>query len=208
MSSWNATQGPRQGDASRSLVQLIKLQATVLGAFIAVFWGLELLDIVLLGGALDGLGIRPRQVSGIKGVFFAPFLHFGLGHLISNTVPFLVFGWLIMLRQTWHLFYVFLVSMIVAGVGVWLIGSSGVHLGASGVIFGMFGFLVSYGFFERKVGSILLSLGVGFFYGGMIWGVLPTMQRISWESHLFGFVGGLFAAYLLAKSKRGRLQRA
>jgi membrane associated rhomboid family serine protease len=92
--------------------------------------------------------------------------------------------------------------MLVSGLGVWLFGASGVHVGASGLIFGYLGFLLLRGYFERNFPSILLSLIVGFLYGGAIWGVLPTQPGISWEGHLFGFIGGVLAARLLARRKK------
>ncbi|NES94982.1 MAG: rhomboid family intramembrane serine protease, partial [Desertifilum sp. SIO1I2] len=95
-------------------------------------------------------------------------------------------------------------TLLISGLGVWLFGSPGFHIGASGVIFGYLGFLLLRGYFERSFVTIFLSVVVGFFYGSLLWGVLPTVPGISWEGHLFGFIGGGVAAYLLsdrAKSK-------
>jgi membrane associated rhomboid family serine protease len=92
--------------------------------------------------------------------------------------------------------------MLVGGLGTWLIGSPGVHVGASGLIFGYLGFLLARGYFERNFPSILLAIVVGSLYGGAIWGVLPTQPGISWEGHLFGFIGGVLAARFLARTKK------
>ncbi|WP_434047162.1 MULTISPECIES: rhomboid family intramembrane serine protease [Sorangium] len=190
---------------TRTITRELKLHATLLGGFVALLWAIELLDFLIFRGSLDALGIRPRTVPGLVGIALAPLLHGGFAHLAANTLPFLGLGWLIMLRKTSDLVLVTLLSALVGGLGVWLIGSpSSVHVGASGVIFGYFGFLLLRGWFERSAVSIALSLGVGLFYGGMIWGVLPTRMGISWEGHLFGFLGGVLAARLLAGRLRAR----
>jgi membrane associated rhomboid family serine protease len=190
----------------------LKLQITILGTFVAIAWFLEIIDLVFLGCGwrggfirracgLDVYGILPRTLIGLRGIFFAPFLHGSIAHLISNTLPFLALGWFVMLRETRDFFTVSAITLLVSGVGTWLFGSPGFHIGASGVIFGYFGFLLLRGYFERSVRAILLSLVVGLFYGGLIWGVLPQQTGISWEGHLFGFIGGILAARMLSKSR-------
>jgi membrane associated rhomboid family serine protease len=185
-----------------ALARELKTQATVLGGSVAIMWGLEIVDI-LLGGALDTFGIHPREISGLSGILFAPFLHGNFAHLIANTIPFLTLGWFVMLQETSDFFVVTALSMIVGGLGVWLFGApNSVHIGASILIFGYLGFLLFRGFFQRNVPSILLSLIVGFLYGGAIWGVLPTQPGVSWEGHLFGFIGGVIAARLLTRRRK------
>jgi membrane associated rhomboid family serine protease len=184
----------------KSIKRELKLQATLLFGFVGLLWAIEIVDAVLFAGALDRFGVRPRSADGLVGIAFAPLLHMGFGHLIANTLPLITLGWLIMLRETRDLIAVTILSAIVSGVGVWLIGASySVHIGASGVIFGYFGFLLLRGYFERSFVSILLSLVVVTVYGGMIWGVFPSGFRISWEGHLFGFLGGVLAARLMAR---------
>ncbi|XYI01524.1 rhomboid family intramembrane serine protease [Sorangium sp. So ce1128] len=194
---------------TRSITRELKLHAALLGGFVALLWSIEILDLVVFRGSLDALGIRPRTVPGLVGIALAPLLHGGFAHLAANTLPFLGLGWLIMLRKKSDLFLVTLVAALVGGLGVWLLGSpSSVHIGASGVIFGYFGFLLLRGWFERSALSIALSLVVGLVYGGMIWGVLPTRMGISWEGHLFGFLGGALAARLLGGRLRAQAARA
>jgi len=185
-----------------SVVREIKKQAGILLSLVAVFWVVELIDLFIFRGSLDRFGIVPQNIIGLRGILFAPFLHGGLGHLIANTIPFLTLGWFVMLQETSDFFIVSLVTMVVSGIGVWLFGSPGVHIGASGLIFGYLGFLMLRGYFQRNLPSIILSLVVIFFYGGLIWGVLPLQRGISWEGHLFGFLGGILAARLIAKEKR------
>lgn len=177
----------------------LKQQAIILVGFTALLWGLEILDAVLFSNGLDSFGIRPRSVVGLRGILLAPLLHGGFPHLIANTVPLLVLGWFVMLRATKDWFIVGALSTVVGGVGVWLIGATqSVHIGASIVVFGFLGYLLFRGFFERKFWPILGSIVVGIMYGGALWGVLPGQAGISWEGHLFGFIGGVLAARLLA----------
>ena len=186
----------------------LKAQFKILAAFIAAFWLIEIVDLVVFQGGLDRFGIRPRSTSGLVGIALSPFLHVGFGHLVMNTIPFLVLGWVIMLRETWHFWVVTPFVAIVGGGGVWLIGqSSSVHVGASGVIFGFFGFLLLRGWFERTAGSIIVSVLVFLTYGGMIWGVLPGQPGLSWEGHLCGFGAGVLAAWIFARGLRLRGKR-
>lgn len=186
---------------TKALARELKTQGTILGGFVATIWVLEVVD-VFLGGALNTYGILPRNLIGLRGILFAPFLHGNFAHLIANTIPFLTLGWFVMLRETSDFFVVTGITMLVSGLGVWLIGSSGLHIGASGVVFGYLGFLLARGYFERNIPSILLSVLVGFLYGGAIWGVLPTQPGVSWEGHLFGFIGGVIAARFLSQRKK------
>jgi membrane associated rhomboid family serine protease len=189
----------------RGIVNEVKSQIAILGGLVALMWGLEILDL-FLGGALNQFGIRPRSLVGLRGILFAPFLHGNLLHLIANTVPFVILGWLVMLRRTSDFWTVSLIVMLVAGLGTWLFAPPWTnHIGASGVVFGYLGFLLSRGYFERRIGSIVTSVVVGLLYGGMIWGVLPGQIGISWQGHLFGFIGGIIAARLLAEPKRIRV---
>jgi len=190
-------------ETTKAIASELKSQAIILGAFVAFMWLLEIVDLFLFRGRLNAYGIRPRNLIGLRGILFAPFLHADFAHLIANTFPFLTLGWLIMLRETSDFFIVTAMTMLVSGVGVWLFGAPfSVHIGASGLVFGYLGFLLLRGFFERSFIAIVLSLIVGSLYGGVIWGVLPLQSGISWEGHLFGFIGGILAARWLSRQKR------
>ncbi|MDP6931567.1 MAG: rhomboid family intramembrane serine protease [Myxococcota bacterium] len=181
------------------LIAILRSQFTILATLVLVLWVEELVDVVLLGERLDMHGIRPRSLDGLWGVLFSPFLHGGLAHLAANTVPLVILGWLVLSRGTGVFVGVFVSSMLVAGGGAWLLGpSNSVHVGISGVIFGFFGFLVLAGIFEKKLGSLLVTVLVVAAYGGLIFGVLPGQPGISWQSHLFGFLGGAGYARLVA----------
>ena len=172
----------------------ISIQAKVLALLLAVMWIEESIDFVLRG-ALNQYGIVPRNVTGLRGIVFAPFLHANFAHLIANTLPFASLAWFVMLRRMRDFVIVSLLVMLIGGLGTWLIGQShSVHIGASGVIFGYLGFLLARGFFERSWVAVSLSLAVAFVYGGALWGVLPGQAGVSWQGHLFGFIGGVLAA--------------
>ncbi|NEP32892.1 MULTISPECIES: rhomboid family intramembrane serine protease [unclassified Moorena] len=186
----------------QSITSELKTQAIILGGWVALMWIVELVDIFIFGRKLDLYGILPRNPIGLRGILFAPFLHGGFSHLISNTIPFLVLGWFVMLQETSDFFVVTTITMVVGGLGVWLLGApNSVHIGASVLIFGYLGFLLFRGFFERNLPSIFLSILVGFLYGGLVWGVLPSQPHVSWQGHLFGFIGGILAARILARRK-------
>ncbi len=191
-----------RNDSWRTIQENLKMQAAILGGFVAFLWLLEAVDWLIFRGQLDNWGVWPRTAVGLWGILFAPLLHVGFGHLAANTVPFLALGWFVMVRRMSDFFMVTVVTAVVSGLGIWLIAPSGtVHLGASGLIFGYFGFLLLRGYFERSFSSILWSILVLFLYGGMIWGVLPQRYGISWQSHLFGFIGGGLAAYWLTQRR-------
>jgi membrane associated rhomboid family serine protease len=182
-----------------SIGQELNSHAIVLGGFLMFMWLLEVFDWLTPGFALDAYGVRPRTILGLRGIAFAPFLHVGFSHLIANSVPFLVLGWFVMMRRVRDFAWVTLLVALVSGAGIWLFGApNSVHLGASSLIFGYFGFLLLRGYFERSPRSIFFSVIVAILYGGLIWGVLPQANGISWQGHLFGFLGGAWAAYLLA----------
>jgi membrane associated rhomboid family serine protease len=188
-------------DRRNGWAKALKFQATVLGGLVLSFWLVEALDMLLQGIVLDQWGIRPRQVEGLWGVLFAPFLHAGFGHVATNTLPFLVLGWFVLLQGLRPFIFVTLTVMLVSGLGTWLVAPANtLHIGASGLIFGYFGFLLLRGYFERSAPALLLSILVAMLYGGLIWGVLPQGPGTSWQGHLFGFVGGGLAAYYLRSS--------
>jgi membrane associated rhomboid family serine protease len=191
-------------EPKRSIVGEFKLQITTLLGVVALLWAVEIVDQVVFNRSLDRLGIFPRTLSGLRGIVFAPFLHGDFAHLLANTLPLVTLGWLIMLRETGDWLVVTVITALCSGIGTWLIGAPSYHIGASGVLFGYFGFLLLRGYFERSVVAIGFSLLVFFLYGSIIWGVLPGQSGISWEGHLCGFLGGVLAARLLAKPRRPR----
>ena len=183
--------------------------ACILG-FIVIIWIVEIFNgfvghrLNLWGIYPRTWGIYPRTISGLIGIPIAPFLHGGLGHIISNTIPFLILGSLVSLRGSTRWIGVSLVIVLFGGLGVWLIGRPAVHVGASGLVFGYFGYLVASGWYDRKISSALISIAVIIFYGGMLFGALPTKGFISWEAHLSGLISGILVARLMRQGKVNR----
>ncbi len=172
------------------------------GAFVAVLYLLEGVDQVVLGEALDSEGIRPRTDEGLLGIAFAPFLHAGWAHLVANTVPTLVLGYLVLASGVGRGLLVTLVIWAVSGIGVWVFSPTlSVTVGASGLIFGWLVYLLIRGFFTRSAWEIILGLTLFFLYGGVLLGVLPGQPGISWQAHLFGAIGGVVAAMSLAERR-------
>ncbi|MGH3094617.1 MAG: rhomboid family intramembrane serine protease [Streptosporangiales bacterium] len=175
----------------------------VVGLSLAVLWLVEIVDTVL-GHRLDAYGIRPRVVDGLDGIAFAPFLHAGFSHLLANSTSFAILGVVAyMAVNALRFFGVIVVSAVTSGFGAWLFGAVGtVVVGASGVIFGLLGFLLVRGFIERRVGAIAVSVAVLLLYGTALLGVLPGAPHVSWQGHLFGFAGGVLAAWVLRQRRR------
>jgi membrane associated rhomboid family serine protease len=152
---------------------------------------------------LDDDGIVPRTVDGLDGILWAPLLHAGWPHLLANTVPFLVFGFLAMAGGFRQFVVVTAMIWLLGGLGVWLIGPANTStIGASGLIFGWLVFLLARGFFARSGRQILLAVALFVIWGGILFGILPGQAGISWQAHLFGAVAGLLAARLVARADR------
>ena len=179
------------------IVASIKNNLSLLFGTVAIAWALEILDFFLAGN-LDRFGIVPRNLSGLFGVPVSPFLHLGFGHLLSNTLPFLILGGIVLMGGR----KIFLTStLFILGVGggaLWTIGPGATnHIGASLLVFGYLGFLLARGIVERSSFWIIVSLVVLVFYGGMIGGLLPGKEGVSWQGHLFGFISGILAARVM-----------
>ena len=166
----------------------------VLGA-VCLIWAVEAVN-ALSGRQLTGLGILPRHLSGLIGIPLSPFIHGSVSHAMLNTVPFLVLGGLVALRGAKAFTSISVFVILCGGAALWLFGRASYHIGASGLIFGYFGYLVARGWYERSTVAILTALLALFLYGGLVWGVLPSRSFISWEGHLFGMLAGVLAARL------------
>ena len=168
--------------------------------FVAVMWVVEIVDVV--AGDLDSAGIRPREPEGLIGVALAPVLHGGFGHLIGNTVPFLVLGAAIALSGFARIVAVTVIVALVGGIGTWLTAPAAtVHIGASGLVFGFAAYLIARGVWSRRALHLAAGLIVILVYGStLLFGLVPT-PGVSWHGHAFGAVGGVVAAWLLDRSR-------
>lgn len=163
-------------------------------------WVIEIVDSVVLDERLQRHGLGPRRRDGIDGILWAPFLHADYGHVASNSVPFLVLGGLVAARGMRYWAWVTISAVVLGGAMTWLVGGAGVHIGASGVVFGYFGAILGAAVFERRVralGAALIALG---FYSSLIAGLVPQ-EAVSWEGHLFGLVAGVIASKALAEPR-------
>jgi membrane associated rhomboid family serine protease len=174
--------------------------ATIL-SFVALLYLIEAWD-ALHHQELNGDGILPRERDGLTGILWAPLLHANWQHLISNTGPALVLGFLVTLAGMSRFIFATAIVWILGGLGTWLIGSPGSTIGASGLIFGWLTFLIVYGFFTRKVWQIVVGVVVLIYYGTVFLGILPGTPGVSWQGHLCGAIAGVFAAYLLSTPER------
>lgn len=181
----------------------IRTALTTWSALIALLWAVLITDI-LLPAHLTTYGITPRTLDGlIPGILAAPFLHADAAHLAANTVPLAVMGVIAALRDRRGMWTALTVALVVSGLGVWLISPpNSVTVGASGVVFGLFGYLLARGIVMRRLGDFLIALLIFLVYGSLIWGVLPTSPYVSWQAHLFGFIGGILAAITIARTRR------
>ncbi|MFF4797945.1 rhomboid family intramembrane serine protease [Streptomyces sp. NPDC001351] len=173
-----------------------KAAAKLMVGWVALLWLLEVVD-VISGHALDGLGITPREPSELLDVVPAAFIHFGFAHVAANSVPLLVMGFLAALGGIRRFAALCLVLIVADGLGVWLIAPAHTNTaGASGLIFGLFGFLLVSGFVERRPLGVVVGLLVGAVWGGSILlGLSPLQTGISWQGHLIGLAAGVAAAF-------------
>ena len=169
----------------------------VMLALLGLLWALELVD-QASGNRLDGYGIHAREIDGLPEIFTAPLLHAGWQHLVGNSVPFLVLGFLVLLSGVARWVVSTLASVVSSGLFAWALTPAGtIVLGASGLVFGWLTYLIARGLWSRRPGQVVLGVVVLFVYGGLIWGVLPGAPGVSWQAHLGGAVGGVLAARAL-----------
>lgn len=193
--------------AGRRQVETPKGAAIFMLMAVVVLWVLEIIDTILLG-LLDRFGIHAQEPMGWVGIFFAPFLHAGFGHLIANSIPLLVLGFLILVGRggAFRMLWSTLVSTVSSGLAAWILTPAHtIVVGASGVVFGWLTYLMARGFFARDVKSIVISVLVFLLYGSVLWGVFPTQVGVSWQAHLGGAIGGVFAAWVMHRRTAARV---
>lgn len=197
MATVSGPSSPRPSWVARALTNSLG----VLLVALAAMWLIEAVDTVVLDDELQSNGIAPRQMDGLDGIIWAPFLHSTFGHLISNSVPFVTLGFLVSLRGLRYWVLISLFVIVGGGALTWLLGSSGNHIGASGLVFGYFGALMGAAFYERRPRTIAPALVALLLYSGIVVGLVPR-QGISWEGHLFGLLIGIVMARALARSAK------
>lgn len=166
--------------------------------FVLLLWLIKVFEI-LSGFQLGFLGIWPGKITGLIGIITAPLIHSGFDHLFSNSLPVLVLGTglIYFYKDSWLKVTSFI--YLLTGILVWLFARPSYHIGASGLIYGFVAFLFFSGIIRRDKRAITLALLVTFLYGSLVWGLLPLQKEISWESHIFGALSGIVAAFLFRK---------
>lgn len=181
--------------ANHNRVFLKRLAA--LAVFVAALWIVQIVNWASGYPLNAAFGLIPRHIAGLDGVIAMPFLHGGFDHLISNTPPLLVMGSLLAATATRALFAVNSVIILLGGGLLWVFGADAIHIGASGLVFGWFGFLAMRGLVDRSPITLASAILVGVLYGSIIWGVLPGQPGVSWDGHLFGAIAGAVAAFAI-----------
>ena len=176
-----------------------RLALTATSCVVAVLWVLALLDWGLALG-LSSFGVRPRTLTGLPGVLFAPLLHGSFSHLMSNSLPLLVLGTGMLYLYPHSALKVIPAVYLGPGVAVWMFGQPGVHIGASGLVYGLAIYVLISGLMRRDTRAVSASMLVFFLYGTLVWGVVPTAAHISWQTHLVASLIGLMLAVLCRRS--------
>jgi membrane associated rhomboid family serine protease len=172
-----------------------RLAARLALGFVALLWAIALLG---WGLELDQFGVRPRQWIGLPGILVAPLLHSGVAHLMANSLPLAILGTALLHLYPTAAFRVLPAVYLGPGIAVWLFGAAGVHVGASGIVYGLLSYVFAAGLIRRDRRAVAASMVVAFLYGAMIWGVLPIRHGVSWETHLAGALIGLVLAFVYA----------
>ncbi len=167
--------------------------------FLFIIWVSYFLSLIF---PLQQFGLVPRTLPGLLGIFFSPFLHGSLPHLINNSIGFALFAVILALLEGNKMFAKVMLMLVMGGMLTWLMGRSAIHIGASGLIFSFFGYMLLAGWFSKKIKYILVSICLIFFYSGMIFGIFPGTPGVSWDGHLFGFIAGIIVAWLYHKKER------
>lgn len=184
-------------DTAKNAFKAIKFALFLL----LILWIIQIINFIT-GNSLVGFGIFPRTLVGLKGIVFSPFIHGSFQHLIANSLPIGILTALLFLFYHKNARSIFVLLWLSSGLITWIIGRASWHIGASTLIYALAFFLFFAGLFSRKISLILLSIVIGFAYYGLIWGIFPSDERISWEGHLAGAISGFLWAYFFRKKLR------
>lgn len=198
---WRSQRAPRKAwydPATGSGAMLLMI------GFAAVLWVVQIVN-AADAYDLDRFGLKPRQLDGLWGIVTEPFLHASWTHLLSNTAPVVLIGWVLMRAgiRTWGI--VTAIVVLAGGVATWAVGPSHtVIVGASGMVFGWLGYLLARAYLVRRLKWIIEAVLVLFFFGTLLYGLLPTLHsQVSWQAHVCGFLAGIAAGAVLHPERRG-----
>lgn len=167
-------------------------------AFVLLMWIVKILE-VTSGRSLVRFGIFPLHLDGLQGVLFSPFIHADFSHLISNSLPFFILGFMLIYFYRRISYRIFFLLYFLSGISTWLMGREAWHIGASGVVYALAAFHFVSGIIRSDVRLLTLSVVVVFLYGGLVWGLLPIRPEVSWEGHLSGAISGVVLAFYYRK---------
>lgn len=176
----------------------VRIGLIIASSVLVIIWLVKIFE-VYTDIDLSEYGLFPHQLKGLRGVFFSPLIHSDFGHLISNSTSLFVLTFSLFALYTRSALWVFPIIYIFHGLAVWLFAREAYHIGASGLVYGFASYLFFMGLFRKDSRSIALSLLVVFLYGSLVWGVLPTDPKVSFEAHLSGAVIGLICAIIFRK---------
>jgi membrane associated rhomboid family serine protease len=177
-------------------IQQTQLNADILISIVAILWGVFFISLAL-NHRLLWLGIIPRHLQGLPGIFFSPFLHANFNHLFYNTIPLLVLSDFLLIHGLTYYLIITLSITVISGFLIWLFAKPGIHIGASGVITGYWAVLVSDIYQQGSFMAIALGLTSLYAFAGIFFGIFPKDRGVSWEGHLFGLLAGVLMSFVL-----------
>ncbi len=180
----------------QTLIQTIQDNLALLLGIAALLWVLLLIN-KMLGYRLNYLGIVPRTPSGLMGIIFSPFLHGSANHLFLNTIPLLILSCFILVGGQTFFFRVTIIIILLSGILIWLFGRKAIHIGASALVTGYWGYLLINAYHQPNLMAIALAVVCLYYFGGLFFGLFPSDKTVSWEGHLFGFIAGIATNYII-----------
>ena len=178
------------------IFQSIAMHFKAMLIFIAVFWAAQLIN-VCSGKWFNNFGIIPRRIRGLVGIVVSPLLHADFGHLFFNTIPLFVLSCLLIINGWPEFIAVTVIVVIGGGILTWLFGRNAIHIGASGMVMGYWGYLLVNAIYHFSIMTIILAALCLYYFAGLYINLLPTDKTASWEGHVFGFIAGVAAVYIL-----------
>ncbi|WP_321343870.1 rhomboid family intramembrane serine protease [uncultured Draconibacterium sp.] len=166
--------------------------------FVMLLWMVKIIELTS-GLSFVEFGIFPRHINGLQGILFSPFIHSDFSHLISNSLPFFILGFMLIYFYRRISYRIFFLLYILSGISTWIMGREAWHIGASGIVYALAAFHFVSGIIRSDVRLLTLSAIVVFLYGGLVWGLLPIRPEISWEGHLSGAIFGVALAFYYRK---------
>jgi membrane associated rhomboid family serine protease len=179
-----------------ALVNDFTLHLPFLLTWIGSIWVIYFFNLLFFKGHLNTFGIYPRHWLGLRGVFFAPFLHGSFSHLLINSVMLLILAYFVLVLNVPQFYCTSLIIMVFGGVATWLVGRPYLHIGASGLLMGYWSYIMVHAYEQPSLFAVVVVVVCLYYFGSMLLNLFPEDHRVSWESHLFGLVGGIIAVYL------------